>query len=749
MIVKRLKLDRITQSSVLARYIVTYATMLFLPCLILGLFFFNRATTQIRQNALSSQQYNADQISKSLSSEFDQLLTIITQITANKTLFWPSLWKDDIYNRTVVSQELQRLKQFSSLPGECILVYRRHDTVFTSTLNDNTESFFQKFRIGEEISDRILNTANTWTLLSTEVDDTTSGAKYRALLYVLPFHMEKILNNDMVMVYVIPAARLDQWTRRYFGSQDYRLYLFDKNDELLLSYGSYPGDAISQVMNFNSGEEKQRQIDSGSRVESLLKLSIDQPVLHAVVETPWDGTMLQLIEFRSIFLIISATTFVLGFMLVILFSYYNYTPLKRILTSLKKQAPSLMTADTKNEYSQLDSAVNAAITSNRTLAEHINRQARAIYLEILSELLTGAVQYGKIDKTFDICTNLPGPYYCVLAVQRRLPDQESMPVCEFLPTQPDGSGSTARYTIVDVPSYHCTAVVLSLENHDAGCREARVKELYRLFAPESSPYMGVSHLHESIGELSQCMIEAILSLKFMEDREEPGIQYYKDALRKQIRVAPIPDTMLYSFTQSLKCGIQEQCIGIFDDMMDTIETFRNPIVSQIQCYDIANTVLRIIDDIAVDGVAVEIDFLELYRDIDSFRNRMRLILSEVCRCILCNRDHLDHDPFSVLLKYVNDHYLEYDLSLEKLATDFNLSITMVSKLFKQHTGTGFKEYLVKKRLDAARHLLCSTTMSVNEITTAVGYTNESAFIKRFRGSDGMTPVQYRKRYGHV
>lgn len=747
-IAKRLKLDSLTHGSVLSRYIVTYATILFLPCLIFGLFLFNRATTQIRQNATDSQQYNADQLSASLTQEFSELLTIITQITTNKPVFWPSLWQEDKYRRTAVSWELQKLKQFSSLLDDCILIYRQHDTVFTSSTQDTTEAFFSRFRIEADKLDGILNTVRTWTLLSTDVNDTTSGKKYRALLYVVPFHMEKIQSNDMVMVFVIPSDRLDQWTRRYLGSQDYRLTLFDKNGGELLSFGSYPDDAHAQVADFKKSAATQRQLDSGARTESLFKLYVKLPALNAVLETPWDSTMLQLIEFRRIFLIISVVTVVLGALLAVLFSYYNYSPLKRILASLKIQAPALMPENMKNEYSQLDSAVHAAITRNKNLEDHINRQARAFFMEILSELLTGAVQYDRIDKTFDICSSLPGPYYCVLAMQRKPPDPERQGR-EPPPAICDSPESAARYAVVDIPSYRCTAVILSLEDRNAGNWEALVTELYRLFAGEASPCMGVSCLHGQIGELNQCMIEAFLSLKFIEDQKNRGVHYYKDTPCKKMRLSPVPDAVLHSFTQSLKCGNQAQCIDIFDGMMDAIETGRNPIVSQIQCYDIANTVLRIIDEIAVDDISVEIDFFELYRDIESFRNRMRLVLVEVCRCAARYRNNQSQDPFMSILKYVNEHSLEYDLSLEKLASDNALSVSMISKLFKMHTGMGFKEYLVNKRLDAAKHLLCSTTMPVHDITKAVGYANESHFIKRFKLSDGMTPAQYRKRYGYA
>jgi len=47
-------------------------------------------------------------------------------------------------------------------------------------------------------------------------------------------------------------------------------------------------------------------------------------------------------------------------------------------------------------------------------------------------------------------------------------------------------------------------------------------------------------------------------------------------------------------------------------------------------------------------------------------------------------------------------------------------------------------------MDLARYLLRSTEVSVNEISTRVGYADNAAFFRAFRQHTGMTPAQYRK-----
>ncbi len=56
------------------------------------------------------------------------------------------------------------------------------------------------------------------------------------------------------------------------------------------------------------------------------------------------------------------------------------------------------------------------------------------------------------------------------------------------------------------------------------------------------------------------------------------------------------------------------------------------------------------------------------------------------------------------------------------------------------------QYLVTIRLNAARKLLTTTDMLVADIATAVGFCDQSHFIRVFKQDRGETPRVYRKRH---
>lgn len=67
-----------------------------------------------------------------------------------------------------------------------------------------------------------------------------------------------------------------------------------------------------------------------------------------------------------------------------------------------------------------------------------------------------------------------------------------------------------------------------------------------------------------------------------------------------------------------------------------------------------------------------------------------------------------------------------------------------SRMFRKETGLGFKEYLLKIKMDYAGKLLSNTTMPVTLIASKVGYENFTNFSQMFRKMMGSTPTEYRK-----
>ena len=97
------------------------------------------------------------------------------------------------------------------------------------------------------------------------------------------------------------------------------------------------------------------------------------------------------------------------------------------------------------------------------------------------------------------------------------------------------------------------------------------------------------------------------------------------------------------------------------------------------------------------------------------------------------------------IDYIYDH-LHEDLSVTTLSKLTGLNASYLSKLFSKETGTTIKHFIAKAKINTAENLLKYSEYSSSEISFALGFSSQSAFINVFKKETGITPKQYRDRY---
>jgi len=101
-----------------------------------------------------------------------------------------------------------------------------------------------------------------------------------------------------------------------------------------------------------------------------------------------------------------------------------------------------------------------------------------------------------------------------------------------------------------------------------------------------------------------------------------------------------------------------------------------------------------------------------------------------------------NDVIDIALQYIRSNFKE-NLSLEIVASVVFLNPVYFSKLFKQKTGNGYKEYVTQLRMERAKELLVDPDMSVTRVGELVGYPDVRHFTQVFRKYCESTPSQYR------
>jgi len=103
------------------------------------------------------------------------------------------------------------------------------------------------------------------------------------------------------------------------------------------------------------------------------------------------------------------------------------------------------------------------------------------------------------------------------------------------------------------------------------------------------------------------------------------------------------------------------------------------------------------------------------------------------------------EAVSSVQRWLHEHFM-HDVSVPKLAQIAKVGERTLLRRFHKSLGETPSSYVQRLRIEAARSLLESTTLAIEEITRQIGYEDISSFRRLFREHTSLTPTQYRKRY---
>ncbi len=141
----------------------------------------------------------------------------------------------------------------------------------------------------------------------------------------------------------------------------------------------------------------------------------------------------------------------------------------------------------------------------------------------------------------------------------------------------------------------------------------------------------------------------------------------------------------------------------------------------------------------------------LYTLISNTPNKRRINQTTMGLLILQLLNHTDKLSFENesdaligdVFRYIEENYR--DGTLSDMANILHYDFYRLSREIKKRTGKTYTELLQAKRLSQAAFLLRNTKIKISDISSSVGYENESYFHRIFISQFGITPKKYRDR----
>ena len=98
-----------------------------------------------------------------------------------------------------------------------------------------------------------------------------------------------------------------------------------------------------------------------------------------------------------------------------------------------------------------------------------------------------------------------------------------------------------------------------------------------------------------------------------------------------------------------------------------------------------------------------------------------------------------------VLVWIDDH-LDQPLALDELARVASMSSRTFSRRFREQTGATPSQWVLRRRVVRAQHLLETTTLSIEEVAGTSGFGAPSALRQRFKHEFQVTPAIYRRTF---
>jgi len=98
------------------------------------------------------------------------------------------------------------------------------------------------------------------------------------------------------------------------------------------------------------------------------------------------------------------------------------------------------------------------------------------------------------------------------------------------------------------------------------------------------------------------------------------------------------------------------------------------------------------------------------------------------------------------IKEFIDAKIEDDLTLCEMAQAVELSTAYFSRMFRKSTGETPHQFLLRRRLERAKKMLCSADERVLDVAVACGFKSQQHFAQVFRHACRVTPTEYRREF---
>ncbi len=524
-----------------------------------------------------------------------------------------------------------------------------------------------------------------------------------------------------------------------FGNHKCAIYIMDSNGGVLLAQRPrlWPDDGILAGL---PSSESVSETEYGSDAYSVVSCQSEQYGLRYAVVMPADLFYQKTQSMRNTVTGLITLAGVMGAMMIALLSWHSYRLMKIMRDIAVEEMPQLNGSHTDELNAILEMVSHSR--EQRTQLEHsMQNQKQQIMNQTLRLLLSGFKAEDepvlrRAMEAANICLDRGMMTVFLLADQDGVRRQSAVDAAQLRE-----SFRHTPYQVYPYPRADLGALAI-VASHPEGEQADLAKLLHDEMQTvgECDPILAVGGQCRKISQLASMLNQACAALKWARSHFAGGVVFF-DGLEDE---SDGIDELKRQHVQAIHQGDADLALRLVEQLIAQLTANHSYEFARAAACELINGLLTLNKELKAELDARDISAAMRYDTLDRLCATLNSVTRQMAETVSMRRARSGANRSHELLDYVERSFQDPDLSLKRLADEFDLSPNYVSHILRESAGTGFSEYLSDLRMRYVKERLVATDVSIKEIVLSAGYRDVPNFMRKFKQVMGVTPGEYRK-----
>lgn len=735
-------------SKLLCKYILIDTVVIILPLLAFLFFFINNEREGITQRYINNEKLLLYQNMFEIEATMDDLANAATQIGLDKEMK-PYRWKNNNYDTIAAMNKLNYYRAGQRNFTDLVICLDGVQKVYGA---DGIESFdvFSnwKYRLGSKLDKErlmeLMKGKQSFAFLNSTECLQGGSCNFAVVTYPIgPTSQEK---------YGTLSGVLD---RKYFetvllkSSMESRTVICNLSGGILYSTDDFwsvmPEEGMELLKAYTQGKFKYTFESDGKAYEAVVcRGQTTGWIYMQLIESRTLAALRLKEQMPAIIIIIVLGTLLVLFVGVAL-AFYNYLPIRSLCRLFDGRSDY---REKKDELLLLNKYICDLQEDNSTMEQKLRKKELFQTRELIIDILYGGYPFSEEENEIlnQQGINEGKNEFAVISLMWQ--QEESNYDCSMFKNRLPYIETEYLFFIAQEPENCFT--MLYCAPRGMGMAGARAEELCRELAEDGFRVRaGVGGNTTDLKNLKESLVESLFALDRVPEKEVAVFAELDFVYSAKDFIHPQKEELMLQL--AIRRGEKKEIL----ELLNAFETKLSEYKQYCQKHEIRYILYRIMNYLhELPGISEArteyyMENMLAYKDVSDFFHLygecVELTLNEETSRICEIKGHRIQE----IQAFIDENYNRPDMSLTLVADYYGIRESHFSKFFKENAGVNFIVYLSQKRLEEGRRMLCKTDFTLQKIVESIGYSDVSAFSRKFVHNYGMSPGAYRKKMGRL